>query len=84
MLTRLMYLLHGTPPSRAKDQRSRDAVAMIPIEAQPINVTIIAVIIDAPVSLCVAALKISMKGTPVLVPSAACASPRQKSSAIYL
>lgn len=44
---------------------------------------IIAVMTDAPASLFVAPLKISMKGTPVLVFNAAPASPRQKSSAIY-
>lgn len=54
LLTRLMYLLNGTPLSLANDQRSLEAVAIIPIAAAIIKERIKAVMAVAPPALLVA------------------------------
>jgi len=83
-LTRLMYPLKGMPLSRASDQRSREAVAIVPAEPAATRKRIKLVITVAPALLFVAWTKISIKGNPVGVVRAALISPRQNRSAINI
>lgn len=53
-LTLLMYLLPGTPLSRAKDHKSLDAVVIIPMAAAPIITIMTNVITVVPALLLVA------------------------------
>jgi hypothetical protein len=80
-LTRLMYPLKGTALSLANDQRRREAVAIPPLPDAAKRKRIRHVIIVAAVLLFVAWAKISIKGNPVGVFSAASISPRQNRSA---
>jgi hypothetical protein len=82
-VTRLIYLLKGTPLSRAKDHNKRDAVAMIPIAAAVMRMRIKAVIAVEPALLLVACTNISMKGNPVGLIKALLILPRQNRRAIY-
>jgi hypothetical protein len=75
-------LLKGTPPSRAKDQSNRDAVAMMPIAAAAIKTSINEVMTVDPALLFVACTNISINGNPVGLFNALSISPRQKRSAI--
>lgn len=77
-----MYLLRGTPLSRAKDQSKREAVAIIPIAAAIMRRRIKQVIPVAAALLFVACTKISMKGNPVGVSKALLMLPRQNKRAI--
>jgi len=83
IVTRLIYLLKGTPLSRAKDHNKRDAVAMIPIAAAAMRTRINAVMAVEPPILLVACTNISMKGNPVGLVKALLISPRQNRRAIY-
>ena len=83
IITRLIYLLKGTPLSRAKDHNKRDAVAMIPIAAAAMRIRINAVMAVEPALLLVACTNISMKGNPVGLLKALLISPRQNRRAIY-
>lgn len=77
-----MYLFKGTPPSLAKDQRRREAVAMVPVADAVKRKRIKHVMAVAAALLFVACAKISMKGNPVGVSNAAVVPPRQNKSAI--